>query len=522
MSCACTSGNMGAQVCTANGEGYGACECAPGGPGGADGGVAGTGAAGTTGAAGSTNAGSAGIGTAGMGTAGTTGMAGMGAAGAQSAGGGTGQSVQVTVDFPNLFTLNNSKVLPTYISHVITSTRFPLAKIAVKNTGVAAANVAIQIDLPNFGSPATQMVALGVAETKTVTMSPLINYMQLFQNTAAVPAGITVGVSAGSTSLFSQTYPIQITGRNTVFWTNTMPGDFVPAIATMVTPQDKGLAVQGLLRGAANRFPGKTPSLPGYQLVSWPSASFDLAAGFYQDEAFVLLPGESPSVKVTQVAGGVDDNFAVYIMDDANFTNFDMGQPFSVCAMSATTPSTGVTLSCPTPGNGLFHIVYLNPNNNLLSRTVTRTRPMLKWEVTYYQTGAIFEELRSRGLVYVNLSGSGFFAAAQNVRYPVESITGMGANCIDGSLLFASAFEAAGMEPILAVSLSAGHAIVGVRCWAGDSCVVPIDTTYVGTTKTFDDGFIAGSKYWQAWSAADGHFVDIKASRAAGITPAPM
>jgi hypothetical protein len=168
--------------------------------------------------------------------------------------------------------------------------------------------------------------------------------------------------------------------------------------------------------------------------------------------------------------------------------------------------------------------VYFNANTNVLSRTVTRTRPMLKWEVTYYQSKAIFEELRSRGLVYISLTGAGFFATAQNVRYPVESITGTGANCIDGSLLFASAFEAAGMEPILAMSLSAGHAIVGVRCWYGDTCVIPFDTTAVGTTATFDDAFIAGSNFWQAWSTATvgSHFVDIKAARMAGLTPAPM
>jgi hypothetical protein len=149
---------------------------------------------------------------------------------------------------------------------------------------------------------------------------------------------------------------------------------------------------------------------------------------------------------------------------------------------------------------------------------------MTKWEVTYYQSVAIFEELRARGLAYINLTGSGFFSTAQNVRYPAESLSTMSANCIDGSLLFASAWEALGMEPIVAVSYTAGHAFAAVRCWPGTTnCVIPIETTMVGTTTTPWDAYLTGLTKWNDWAAA-GHLksIDIKMMRAAGFTPAPM
>jgi hypothetical protein len=78
VSCACTNGTQGAQVCTSDGDGYGSCMCSSG-----------PGSAGTTGGAGTTGAGGA-TGSAGsVGTAGATGAAGSVAIGGTSGSAGT-------------------------------------------------------------------------------------------------------------------------------------------------------------------------------------------------------------------------------------------------------------------------------------------------------------------------------------------------------------------------------------------------------------------------------------------------
>jgi hypothetical protein len=77
VSCTCTTGQMGAQVCTSDGAGYGSCMCS-GGPG----------AAGTTGSAGS------------PGTAGTTGSAGS-TGGAGTTGGTGGATAACPSNFPS-------------------------------------------------------------------------------------------------------------------------------------------------------------------------------------------------------------------------------------------------------------------------------------------------------------------------------------------------------------------------------------------------------------------------------------
>jgi hypothetical protein len=211
-------------------------------------------------------------------------------------------------------------------------------------------------------------------------------------------------------------------------------------------------------------------------------------------------------------------------MDDANFTKWTAGQAANVCSKNETAVA-GSTITCaPLTSPGFYHIVYFNSSGNVLNRTVTRTRPMTKWETTYYQSKAIFEELRARGLTYINLTGSGFFSSSQNVRYPSESLAGQGANCMDGSLLFASALEALGMEPVIAMSFTDGHAFVAARCWAGSTdCVIPIETTIIGSSNSFGEAYSTASSTWNKWlSAGTLKQLDIKALRAAGITPAPM
>jgi hypothetical protein len=291
----------------------------------------------------------------------------------------------------------------------------------------------------------------------------------------------------------------------------------------MVTPQDKAGAVPTLLANAKTGFPGS--NLVGYQSANWPSGSYTLSSGQYTDEVFRLLDGESPSVLIDSVtaAGLSSTSFTVFIMDDANFQAWLSGSSSATaCAVNAA-PTAGSTIVCQTPPAGAYHIVYLNPSSNILDRTVTRRRPMTEWEVTYYQTKAIFQQLRSQGLTYVALTGTGFFATSQNVRYPAESLAQNGANCIDGSLVFASALEAMGMEPILALDMTHGHAFAAVRCWSGSNCVIPIETTMVGGTKTFDDAVGVAGGNWSAWTSdASLEQIDIAAARAAGVTPAPM
>src|SRR5262249_17697549 len=211
-------------------------------------------------------------------------------------------SANVSVAFPNLFDQAGSKVLPTYISHLITSQKYPLAAVTVQNTGPAA-TLQVSIDLPNYGSPSTQTLSLAAGETQTITLSPTIAYAQLFQLTTAVPASLNIKVATANSTLFQQSYPVEVSGRDTVFWSNNNQ-PMTGLIAAMVTPNDAGSKIATLLRNAAPRFPGG--ALGGYQATAWPaSATAPIPPGNYLQEAFQVLQGESPTITIDSVVNGV-------------------------------------------------------------------------------------------------------------------------------------------------------------------------------------------------------------------------
>lgn len=102
------------------------------------------------------------------------------------------------------------------------------------------------------------------------------------------------------------------------------------------------------------------------------------------------------------------------------------------------------------------------------------------------QVQAIFEALKQDGaLTYVNsvLTSSpeeGF--PDQRVRLPRESLEEQQANCIDGTVLYASLMEAASLSP--AICVVPGHAFVAWETWEGSG-----QWRYLETTMTASHSF---------------------------------
>jgi hypothetical protein len=104
------------------------------------------------------------------------------------------------------------------------------------------------------------------------------------------------------------------------------------------------------------------------------------------------------------------------------------------------------------------------------------------------QVKAIFEALKSDAqIVYVN-SVVGFNpeqgARSQRVRLPRESLADKEANCIDGTVLFASLLEGISMHPVI-VTLP-GHAFVGWETWRNSNKWHYLETTMIHS-HTFEE-----------------------------------
>ena len=133
---------------------------------------------------------------------------------------------------------------------------------------------------------------------------------------------------------------------------------------------------------------------------------------------------------------------------------------------SASTPIS----SSPTPG---FIAAWVTPNakavDAFLNQAKARVNGTFAGEqtATFPQVKAIWDELSAQGVSYVMdpavLADFGF---AQRTRLPAEVLQSKNAQCLEGTILFATLLEAIGLSPIIV--RVPGHAFVGWRPNASD------------------------------------------------------
>lgn len=109
--------------------------------------------------------------------------------------------------------------------------------------------------------------------------------------------------------------------------------------------------------------------------------------------------------------------------------------------------------------------------------------------IVLQQVRALFEALKAdAGIQYVN-SVIGFSpldgaSINQRIRLPAESLEEKQANCVDGTVLFASLLEAVSLSPALVVV--PGHAFVAWESWEGSRKWAYLETTMIGS-HSFDE-----------------------------------
>jgi hypothetical protein len=132
---------------------------------------------------------------------------------------------------------------------------------------------------------------------------------------------------------------------------------------------------------------------------------------------------------------------------------------------------------------------------------------------------SLFSALRSLKITYTSVTNT-YFDGWQHVRRVADSIAALSANCIDGSLVFASAAELLGPEPVLITK--SDHAYVGLRSAPGSSTIWPIETTLVGDPSvTPFDAYVTAIANRANDIKTDPQYqeVDIATMRKRGVTP---
>jgi hypothetical protein len=131
--------------------------------------------------------------------------------------------------------------------------------------------------------------------------------------------------------------------------------------------------------------------------------------------------------------------------------------------------------------------------------------------------------LKALKITYIN-SPTSYPDGTQRVKYPADAIGLMSANCIDGTLLFASALENIGLNPQIVITREPGHAFLAWETWPGSGIVDCLETTWLNTA-TFEAASTEGRRKYNVEINA-GNFgngksevINIKTERARGYNP---
>lgn len=150
-----------------------------------------------------------------------------------------------------------------------------------------------------------------------------------------------------------------------------------------------------------------------------------------------------------------------------------------------------------------------------------------EWEAdTNSQVKAIFESLKNDyQIVYIN-SPFAYGKATENVqrvRLPADSLSAKSANCIDGTVLYASALESIGMNPRIIILPS--HAFLCYDTRPDDPTQFACLETTMTSSATFEEALKSGEESYQEevekgrFKSGESSDLSIAELRAGGIRP---
>lgn len=159
---------------------------------------------------------------------------------------------------------------------------------------------------------------------------------------------------------------------------------------------------------------------------------------------------------------------------------------------------------------------FVTPNQETVMdflRTVVDHHPDRRLDGYYgdgnptLQAKAIFTALKEKARIsYVNslvCFGPEEETVGQRVRLPRETLEQRQANCVDGTLLFASLLEATSLNP--AIIIVPQHVFVGWELSPNSDQWKYLDTVMIGGSKGFDEALRIGTRYAEAFSELQKH-----------------
>lgn len=424
---------------------------------------------------------------------------------------------------------NGGKSFPAYVAHLLGGTtetfpwEFHTSCVTATNAGSTAYSITVETQLVGYSSPATVSGSVPANGTARICADPVPNLTSLYGLSSNTASSISSSVKNNANQMTLTTDSKSVTilpGSDILWWAPNLPfafGELRELSAVFVLPHLP--AVESLLTSVANRsaFVGKFGA--DAYLRDYVQTSHTIAVGESFVEQSFFNNGESIQWALPAVSGGSANDIDLYVFTPAQYSAWVNGTGTTATAVWAD-QVTGATGTFIAPAASWYVFVLFNTTDNFVSRTLTFRRTGTKEFVVRDMLRSTFEEMKSRGMSYVSIPST-FFDGAQHIKRTDQILATHSANCIDGTLLFASIAELVGMEPVIV--LRTGHAYVTIRDAPGSQMMWTVETTMVNT-NTFWEAYVQGINTFNDDSQNDPnfHLVDVKTQRQRMLLPMPQ
>lgn len=395
--------------------------------------------------------------------------------------------------------------------------------INITNSNSSEIQLTVSAVIEGYSNLAEQSIIIPGNGIRTIPLFPILTNDGLSRLTETKTANCSVKVTLmnGDTNqeIFAQSLTSQMLAKDVMIWQD---GDenLSPLVALWVTPHAP--KIKELIVKAANRHPNK--ALVGYQ-------GSDANDGYAKRK---YTSSSSTSVS----AGGIYSlsMFNGRFIDTGYMSNIIISGTFSATGGSGNDIISKLksgedellynsgrvhqdSFSSNVYRSGYYFLYFDNSFSWLTDKSVTYSITCSYDEdVILPQVKAIYESLQKDYLIkYINSTISFPDQGKQTIRYPEESLTNGSANCIDGTVLFASALEYIGIEPY--IMLIPGHAFVGWKRWTGSNKAEFLETTMI-SSNTFEEAYNRGNEEFnQNYGKERTAIFDVKQIQDLGLTP---
>ncbi|MDO9098714.1 MAG: hypothetical protein Q7U60_11420 [Candidatus Methanoperedens sp.] len=319
---------------------------------------------------------------------------------------------------------------------------------------------------------------------------------------------------------FSDSKLIKILAKDDMIWAIEKDGkvhDLSHFIAAWVTPRDP--EVQKLIHNAAENPEAKSiGGIIGYQSAKkseTQSKEIVVPPNELKYHKIHLRRGASLSGVLKAVTGGANNDINFYFFESNNFILFKDGKNFQYY-LGETKANSGYSFNFISPIENDYYLVLDNRFSTISDKIVGIVykieTPLSQNEIVGLQAKAMYETIKQNGMNYVHTPVSFAPGNSQRVKRPSDTLKFKGGNCIDGSVLFASCFEAIGFLPSIAII--PGHAFVCIKTWGDSNNYIFIETTAVSAFN-FDKALIPQQEVFSKYKD-NLKLIDIKKARELG------